>query len=339
MTDHAPVGLVALESAPQVTKLPVSATTISTVTPLKDEGASIPLLVERLLDVAARANLNLAEIILVDDGSRDNTWPVMEALAEQFPQVRAIRLRRNFGKATALMAGIEIASSDIIITLDGDLQDDPEELPRFVAMIEAGNDLVSGWKKERNDPLSKTLPSLIFNRATAWMSGVRLHDFNCGYKAYRREIFNTVELYGELHRYIPVLANAFGYKIAEIPVRHHARRFGRSKYGIGRFLRGFLDLLTVLMITRFAHRPSHLFGGIGTLLIFIGMAMLAYLTGVKLFTGADIGGRPLLLLGVLLDVIGVQLLLFGMLSELIINRSPRLVRFQDLVLNETWRRA
>jgi glycosyltransferase involved in cell wall biosynthesis len=334
------------ETANKVTRyetaaLKVSPTkrTISTVTPVKDEGSSIPLLVERILDVSQRSKLPITEIILVDDGSEDDTWPVIEELAERIPEVHAIKLRRNFGKAAALMVGIESATGDIIITLDGDLQDDPEELPRFVAEIDAGSDLVSGWKKERNDPISKTLPSRLFNRATAWVSGISLHDFNCGYKAYRREIFSSVQLYGELHRYIPVLAHAFGYKITEIAVRHHARRFGRSKYGFARYLRGFLDLLTVLTITRFAHRPSHLFGGIGILLIILGTAILSYLTGLKLFAGAEIGGRPLLLLGALLNVIGVQLLLFGMLAELFISRSPRLVQFRELVIKEAGRRA
>lgn len=304
---------------------------ISTVTPVKDEEDSLPLLVERLVAAAAQSGLDLAEIVLVDDGSEDKTWLVMQDLARRERRIKAIRLRRNFGKATALMVGIEAASGDILITLDGDLQDDPDELPRFVAAIEAGNDLVSGWKKERHDPTSKLLPSMLFNRVTAWMSGIPLHDFNCGYKAYRREIFSTVQLYGELHRYVPVLAHAMGFKIAELVVRHHPRRFGRSKYGLRRFLRGFLDLLTVLMITRFAYRPSHLFGGIGTLMFLIGTVILAYLTGLKLFTGAEIGGRPLLLLGVFLDVIGVQLLLFGMLAELIISRSPRPVRLEELI--------
>jgi hypothetical protein len=219
------------------------------------------------------------------------------------------------------------------------LQDDPEELPRFVQEIEKGADLVSGWKKERHDPLSKTLPSRIFNRATAWVSGISLHDFNCGYKAYRREIFSSVELYGELHRYIPVLAHAFGFKITELVVRHHPRRYGRSKYGLARYFRGFLDLLTVLTITRFAHRPSHLFGGIGAILIILGTGFLAYLIGLKIFSGAEIGSRPLLTFGVLLDVIGVQLLLFGMLAELVVSRSPKVVQLRELVMKEAGSRA
>jgi glycosyltransferase involved in cell wall biosynthesis len=306
--------------------------------PVKDEEASIPLLVERVLKAARDAGLNLADIVVVDDGSTDGTWPAVEALALRNAKLHALRLRRNFGKSVALMVGVGAASGDIVVTMDGDLQDDPEELPRFVAAIEAGADLVSGWKKTRHDPLTKTIPSRIFNLITARASGIKLHDFNCGYKAYRREIFETVQLYGELHRYAPVLADALGYRVAEIVVTHHPRRFGRSKYGVRRFLRGFLDLLTVMMITRFAYRPSHLFGGIGILLLAIGSAAIAYLVAIKLFTGASIGDRPLLLLGALTAIIGLQLLLFGMLAELIISRSPRPVGLHDLVAREVGRR-
>jgi glycosyltransferase involved in cell wall biosynthesis len=309
------------------------------VVPVKDEESSIPILVEKIVDASRDAGLKLADVVVVDDGSSDGTWPAVEAMAKRYGELRGLRLRRNFGKSTALMVGVDIASGDVIVTMDGDLQDDPGELPRFVAAIEDGADLVSGWKKERRDPLSKTLPSRLFNWVTAWVSGIELHDFNCGYKAYRREVFQTVQLYGELHRYVPVLADALGYRVAEIAVTHHPRRFGRTKYGVARFLRGFLDLLTVMMITRFAYRPSHLFGGIGTLLLVLGGAALSYLTALKLLTGAQIGDRPLLLLGALLAIIGVQLLLFGMLAELIISRSPRPAGFQDLVAREVGRRA
>jgi glycosyltransferase involved in cell wall biosynthesis len=308
---------------------------LSVVIPVKDEEESIPILVARITHVATNSGLHLAEIVVVDDGSRDCTWQAIEQLAGTgLYKIRALRLRRNFGKATALMVGGEAATGEIVVTMDGDLQDDPEELPRFLTAMEAGADLVSGWKKERNDPLSKTLPSWLFNRVTAWMSGIKLHDFNCGYKAYRREIFDNVQLYGELHRYTPVLAHALGYRITEIPVRHHARKHGRSKYGVKRFLRGFLDLLTVMMITRFAYRPSHLFGGIGISLFALGLLALAYLTGLKLFTGVDIGNRPLLLFGVLLVIVGAQLLVFGLLGELIISRSARPAGFRDLVARD-----
>ena len=304
---------------------------LSVVIPAKDEEESLPLIVARIIAASAASGLTLRDIVLVDDGSSDNTWEVMSKLAADGELVQAIRLRRNFGKATALMVGIGACSGDVIITMDADLQDDPDEIARFVETLDLGYDLVSGWKKERHDPLNKTLPSRFFNKVTAVISGVALNDFNCGFKAYRREIFNSIQLYGELHRYVPVLANALGYRIAEIPVRHHARRFGTSKYGVARYLRGFLDLLTVVLITRFAYRPGHLFGGIGTVLAASGAAALGYLIGLKVLTGASIGNRPLLLLGVLAVIVGMQLILFGMLAELIIHRTQRPVETRHLV--------
>jgi glycosyltransferase involved in cell wall biosynthesis len=304
---------------------------ISIVVPAMNEEQSLPLVVARIVEVCASAAIKLRDIVLVDDGSTDDSWRVMSQLAADSPVVQAIRLRRNFGKATALMVGIGACSGDVLITMDADLQDDPGEIPRFLEALDAGYDVISGWKRDRRDPLSKTLPSRLFNKVTAGISGIRLHDFNCGFKAYRREIFKTVELYGELHRYVPVLAGALGYRVGEIPVRHRARRFGSSKYGVARFLRGFLDLLTVVTITRFAYRPGHLFGGIGSLCLLGGGAALGYLTGLKIFTGGSIGGRPLLLLGVMAVIIGLQLLLFGMLAELINSRTQRPVEARDLV--------
>jgi glycosyltransferase involved in cell wall biosynthesis len=304
---------------------------ISVVVPAKDEEQSLPLIVARIAEACAANGIALRDIVLVDDGSRDGTWAAMSQLAADNPVVQAIRLRRNFGKATALMVGIGACAGDVVITMDADLQDDPDEIPRFLEALDAGYDVVSGWKKERRDPLSKTLPSRLFNWVTARISGVRLHDFNCGFKAYRREIFQTVELYGELHRYVPVLAAALGYRVAEIAVRHHARRFGKSKYGVARFTRGFLDLLTVVTITRFAYRPGHLFGGIGLLCSLGGGAVLAYLAALKFVTGASIGGRPLLLFGALAVIVGLQLILFGMLAELIISRTQRPVEARNLV--------
>jgi glycosyltransferase involved in cell wall biosynthesis len=304
---------------------------VSVVVPAKDEEQSLPLVVARVVEACAAGGLTLRDIVLVDDGSSDGTWAAMSRLAAANATIQAIRLRRNFGKATALMVGIGACAGEVVITMDADLQDDPDEIPRFLEALEAGYDLVSGWKKERHDPLSKTLPSRLFNRVTARISGVRLHDFNCGFKAYRREIFDSVELYGELHRYVPVLASALGYRVAEIPVRHHARRFGKSKYGMARFTRGLLDLLTVVTITRFAYRPGHLFGGIGLLFSLGGGAALVYLTALKLLTGASIGGRPLLLFGVLAVIVGLQLVLFGMLAELVISRTQRPVEARKLV--------
>jgi glycosyltransferase involved in cell wall biosynthesis len=294
---------------------------LSIVIPVFEEEEALPVLIERILASTRENRLPLRQIILVDDGSRDGSWPTMQRLAAEEPLITAIRLRRNFGKATALHVGIDVATSPIIVTMDADLQDDPAELPRFVEAIGGGYDLVSGWKKLRHDPVSKTLPSRIFNFATATLSGVRLHDINCGFKAYRREIFERVELYGELHRFVPVLADSLGYRIGEIAVQHHPRRFGRSKYGIRRFLHGLLDLFTVLAITRYSRRPGHLFGGAGALLLSIGLAILLWLTGVKLIGGEDIGDRPLLLLGSLSVIVGMQILFFGILAELINSRT------------------
>ncbi|MDX1540172.1 MAG: glycosyltransferase family 2 protein [Geminicoccaceae bacterium] len=313
--------MTAAEAADDLPLIGPAATDLSIVIPVLDEAEAVPVLVARLLEVARQHALDLRQIILVDDGSRDQSWAVMRRLAAEQPAITAIRLRRNFGKSTALNVGIEAAEGSIIVTMDADLQDDPEELPRFIAALGRGYDVVSGWKKVRRDPPSKTLPSRLFNRVTAWVSGIALHDFNCGYKAYRREVFDMVELYGELHRFVPVLAHSMGFRIGELVVRHHPRRWGRSKFGARRFFHGFIDLLTVLTITRYARRPGHLFGGVGGLALIGGLSILAYLTGLKIFTGADIGTRPLLLLGGLAVVVGLQTLLFGILAELINSRT------------------
>ena len=297
---------------------------VSVVVPVYEEHESLPILAEQVLSVAQAHDIDLIELIFVDDGSRDESWPVLKALAVEHELVTAIRLRRNFGKATALNVGIEAAKGDIIVTMDADLQDDPAELPRLIEAMNSGYDLVSGWRERRNDPMSKTWPSWLYNKVTSWLSGIQLHDFNCGYKAYRREVFDSVDLYGEMHRYVPVLAHSLGFKVGEVPVEHHARRYGRSKYGIKRFLRGFLDLLTVITITRYARTPGHLFGMIGIVLLTLGVITLSYLTGLKLFTGAKIGGRPMLLFGGLAVVVGVQIMLFGLLSEMINSRTTGL---------------
>jgi glycosyltransferase involved in cell wall biosynthesis len=300
---------------------PNAARDVSIVIPVFEEQDSLPVLTRQLLEVAAEHGVELRELIFVDDGSKDGSWAALEQLARDHPLVTAIRLRRNFGKSTALNVGIEAAKGSIIVTMDADLQDDPAELPRLVDAVCNGYDLVSGWRERRNDPLSKTLPSWLYNRVTAWLSGVRLHDFNCGYKAYRREIFDSVELYGELHRYVPVLAHSLGFRVGEVPVQHHRRRFGHSKYGFRRFLRGFIDLLTVLTITRYSRTPGHLFGAIGIVLLLLGLAVLTYLTGIKLLAGAKIGDRPLLLFGGLAVIVGLQVTLFGLLSEMFNSRT------------------
>src|SRR5688572_22565694 len=223
--------------------------TVCVIVPVMNEEQTIAPLAEQLLTIAAESDeFELAGLQFVDDGSNDGTWESIVAVANADTRVRGIRLRRNFGKASALQIGVGETEADIIITMDGDLQDDPRELPRFVAALQQGADVISGWKKTRHDPLGKTLPSKLFNRITAWASGIPLHDFNCGFKAYRREVFDTVHLYGELHRFVPVLAHADGFRVDEIEVTHHPRRFGQSKYGARRFLRGLLDLFTVLTL-------------------------------------------------------------------------------------------
>lgn len=295
---------------------------VSIVVPVMNEQETVATLAARVAKVFSSDGqvAELAEIIFVDDGSRDETWKRIRSI--QDPRVSGLRLRRNFGKAAALQAGIEQATGDIIITMDGDLQDDPDEIPRFLAAIASGHDVVSGWKRTRHDPLGKTLPSKLFNFVTARVSGVRIHDFNCGFKAYRREVFRSIELYGELHRFIPALAAAMGYAVTEIEVLHHPRRFGKSKYGVGRLIKGFLDLLTVLTITRYGSRPGHLFGGLGLVIAGVGVVINAYLL-VLWLSGSAIGHRPLLSLGVLLSIIGLQFVLFGMMAELIVSLRQR----------------
>ena len=294
---------------------------VSVIVPVLDEEATLAPLVEALRGVAgAGLGGRAIEIVLIDDGSRDRSWTEMRRLAAAHDEVRCARLRRNFGKSAALAVGTEMARGEIVVTMDADLQDDPGELPRFLAKLDEGYDLVSGWKQNRDDPLGKTLPSRFFNAVTRRMTRLDLHDFNCGYKAARRRVYQDISLYGELHRYIPVLANSLGYRVTEIPVKHHARRHGVSKYGLERYARGFLDLLTVLTITRFGQRPGHLFGGLGILVGLVGFAALAYLTLLWL-GGEAIGTRPLLLFGVMAELLSAQLLTLGMLAELILHRT------------------
>ena len=306
-------------------KVRAEAPSVSVVVPVYNERDSLRSLRDALRKVSKDApQVGRLHIIFVDDGSTDGSWPLIADMAKEDPDITSIRLRRNFGKAAALEIGVHEAKSDIIITMDADLQDDPSEIPNFLKKLDEGYDVVSGWKEVRKDRAEKTLPSKVFNYVTSKLTGLKLKDMNCGFKAYRREVFDSVALYGELHRYIPVLADSVGYRIGEIPVKHHERKFGSSKYGFKRYSRGFIDLLTTLMITRYDRRPGHLFGGVGLALLLLGTAVLTYLTIIKLVLGASIGERPLLLLGVLLVTVGGQLLLFGMLSELIIHRTEPL---------------
>lgn len=308
------------ELPPAAKTAALDAPVISVVAPAYNEAESVRKLWEKI-DAALADSRWSYEVVFVDDGSSDDTWEQLRALqAEQPETVRAHRLRRNFGKAAALSIGFGAARGEFIITMDADLQDEPAEIPNLMAKLEEGFDLVSGWKRERNDPLEKRIPSRLFNAVTRKISGLHLHDFNCGLKAYRAEVVRELPLYGELHRYIPILAHAEGYRVTEIPVKHHAREFGISKYGLGRYYKGFLDLLTVAAITRFLQRPGHLFGGVGLLIGLVGFVVLAYLSVDKIVFGAGIGQRPLLLFGVLMMILGVQLVSVGLVGELIIRK-------------------
>ncbi|MFH1428411.1 MAG: glycosyltransferase family 2 protein [Candidatus Margulisiibacteriota bacterium] len=307
---------------------------VTFVIPVRDEESAIVPLYEGIKS----SMQNLAkdydyEVLFVDDGSKDGSWQKMTDLGRQQPdQVKAIRLSHGFGKSVALSSAFLRARGDIVITMDGDLQDDPVEIPNFLAKIEDGFDLVSGWKQKRNDPLSKTMPSKIFNFVTALVSGIKLHDFNCGYKAYRRAVIQSIHVYGELHRYIPVLAYHQGFNVGELAVHHNPRKQGRSKYGLERYLRGFLDLLTVMATTRYLQKPGHLFGGTGILFGLIGFFALAYLTALKLM-GQLIGDRPLLIFGVMMIIMGVQFISLGLIAELII--SNRQQQFSNTKISET----
>ena len=288
---------------------------ISVVVPVHNEERSVALLLDELGSALEGADVSW-EAVFVDDGSTDGTFSALTRLHAAADNVRVVRLRRNFGKAAALQAGFEAAQGEVVVTIDGDLQDDPAEIPRLLAKLEEGFDLVSGWKVKRRDPLSRRVPSKIFNGVSGRVSGLRLHDLNCGLKAYRAEVVQGLRIYGELHRFIPVLAHYRGFRVAEIPVNHRPREHGRSRYGMERYVRGFLDLLTVTFMGRYRQRPLHLFGGLGLGLSLLGGIVLAYLTVLKL-AGHAIGHRPLLTLGVLLVVVGMQFLSLGLLSELI----------------------
>lgn len=295
---------------------------ISVLVPVLDEAETVEELGARVAAVLDGLGARF-EILFVDDGSRDGTADRVRAAHGRDPRVKLLRLRRNFGKAAALSAGVEHSSGRIVITMDGDLQDDPEEIPRLLGMLETdGLDLVSGWKRERHDPAAKRIPSRLFNWVTRRLAGVDLHDFNCGFKVYRREVLDQIAVYGELHRYIPVLASRRGFAVGEAPVTHHARRHGVSKYGWDRFYKGLLDLITVLFITRYTRRPLHLFGAVGLVFLAAGFGIDLYLA-ILWMGGATLSNRPLLLLGVLLMLLGIQVLTTGLLGEMITFKNFR----------------
>ncbi len=300
---------------------------ISVVVPLLNEEQSLSALYHEIGRALEPLDDGF-EVVFVDDGSTDGSLEVLARLHDELPNVVVVHLRRNFGKAAALQAGFLEARGEFIVTIDADLQDDPAEIPKMLVKLDEGFDLVSGWKTRRNDPVLRRLFSRVFNWMTGTISGVHLHDVNCGLKAYRAEVLRGMRLYGELHRFIPVLAAYRGYRVAEIPVNHRARQHGRSRYGPERYLRGFFDLMSVTFMGRYRHRPLHLFGGVGLLMGAVGFVILLYLT-VEWFWGQGIGGRPLFTLGVLLIVVGIQFVSLGLLSELITSQHEERIDERD----------
>lgn len=296
---------------------------LSVVVPVYNERESLPILHEKLSAVLERLGQPW-EVIYVDDGSTDGSTAWLRDLAGRDPRVILAEQRRNFGKSLALDTGFALVRGERVITLDADLQDEPEEIPRLLAALEAGYDVVSGWKQHRQDPPSKTIPSRIANGVTRRLTGVKVRDMNSGFKAYRVEVVRTLRLYGDLHRYVPVLAHYNGFRVGEIPVAHHRRQYGRSKYGPGRLLRGGFDLLTVLFLNNFRYRPLHLFGLSGGLMALLGLVINLYLTIEWLGPHSKpLSQRPLLTLGVLLMMMGVQLLTIGLLAELFVSHIQR----------------
>jgi len=308
---------------------------LSIVIPVYNEEGSLVQLYREICKVAAKQNYEL-EIIFVDDGSRDHSWEIIEMLAKDDPRIQAIRFRRNFGKAAALNAGFEMAKGELVMTLDADLQDDPNEIPEFVKMMDTSLDVISGWKQVRHDPWHKVWPSRLFNGMVSWLTGVKLHDHNCGMKMYRRKIFDEITLYGELHRFVPVLAAARGYTVGEKVVQHRPRTHGKSKYGFTRFVKGFLDLLTVKFITGYGQRPQHFMGTCGLISFAIGMLAMFYYGMMKISTsflfavGAIeeeslflLRDHPGVIFGVVLLLFGAQLVTVGIIAELFISYQNR----------------
>ncbi len=296
---------------------------ISVVIPLFSEEESIPELSQWIVKVMD-VNKFSYEVIFVDDGSRDNSWNIIEQLSKENNNIKGIKFRRNYGKSAALNCGFQEAQGDVVITMDSDLQDSPDEIPELFKMIkEQGFQLVSGWKKKRYDPITKTIPTKLFNAAARKASGIKLHDFNCGLKAYRKDVVKTIEVYGEMHRYIPVIAKWAGFtKIGEKIVLHQKRKYGKSKFGLSRFINGFLDLMTISFMGKFGKRPMHLFGLWGTFLFLIGFGIAAYLAYAKIALATyKMTERPLFYLGMLCMLIGSQMFLTGFLAEMISRNS------------------
>lgn len=294
---------------------------ISIVIPLLNEAESLPQLMNSIAGVMDKRG-ETYEVVLVDDGSTDNSFEVCHGLHEKMRgKIRLFRFSRNYGKSAALSVGIEKARGEIIITMDADLQDDPEAIPDLISKLNEGWDLVSGWKKKRHDPISKTLPSKIWNIMTSLLSGIRLHDFNCGFKIYRSYVAKNLEIYGERHRYLPALAHWEGYKVTEMAVPHHPRKFGKSKYGMTRFVKGFLDLITILFLKKYLKNPLHFFGLLGIVLFLSGSGVLGYF-GIDWIITKEMHLRPLVLLSMGAVIMGIQFVSIGLIGEMITHVAP-----------------
>ena len=298
-----------------------SAVDLSVLIPLYNEKESIRELTYEITESLEKLSISY-EIIFVDDGSRDGSFEEIKTLASTDSRIIGIRFRRNYGKSAALSEGFEISRGNIVMTMDADLQDDPAELPAMIEKLNEGYDVISGWKKNRKDPLTKKIPSRLFNFVTRLMSGVRIHDFNCGLKIYKADVVKTVRVYGELHRYIPVLAKWAGFRVGELVVNHRSRKYGSTKFGASRFFKGFLDLLTVMFLGKYNKNPLHFFGILGGVLFFIGLLINGYLT-YQWFGGIWIGNRPILFLGILMMIVGIQFISLGLLAEMIAAGKDR----------------
>jgi glycosyltransferase involved in cell wall biosynthesis len=313
-----------------------SAPSVSVVIPLFNEEESLQELSQQLRAVLEPFTSGQFEILFIDDGSTDSSLEILRRLHSADKRFKIISFRRNQGKSAGLAVGFAKAEGEFVITMDADLQDDPAEIPSLIEKLKEGFDLVSGWKKVRHDPLEKTLPSRLFNAVTSSMSGISLHDFNCGLKAYRKEVVKSVRVYGEMHRYIPALAHWEGFRVTELPVQHRARKYGHSKFGASRYVKGVLDLLTILFTTRYVKRPLHVFGAIGMVLGLLGTCIDGWLT-IEWFLGlTSLSNRPLALLGVLLIIVGVQFVSMGLLAELIVKNSIYSFDQHNYPVKEEW---
>ena len=295
---------------------------ISIVIPIKNEEESIEKLYLEIIDVVKKNKINY-QIVFVDDGSTDKSYQILEKLHKLDKKIKIVKLRGWFGKSIALQAGFENSNGETIITMDADLQDNPIEIPKLIKMLDEGYDLVSGWKKNRHDPISKTLPSKLGNWTTRLLTGIKIHDLNCGLKAYKRVVVENLHIYGELYKYIPVLAEKQNFKVGEIIVIHRPRKYGKSKFGWQRNIKGFLDMLTVTFLTGYMKKPAHFFGTIGIMLSFIGFLIGVYITYLRVFTGTIQYRQPLLFLGMLLMIIGIQLITTGLLAEMLVNLDQK----------------